>query len=273
MSRIPKVGASSVGSQISVISRGELMRIMESCSMENDNAAMESERKLYERKKLSQLSKARQEKWGETVEAKEKKKEQEKLIRFAEKEIERRKIDDDEEQFQAICKIQTVEKAVKQLHDGQDRVKALHSAMFLADVLQEREVQHEIKLERKNMEKQENIEWSNEINRQIAESEEKDRIEEDRKKIKAIQTGKMQQKQLRELKKQRVKQTKQNKLEGLRIRQQAMQDIENEKNNEVGIKIKNIKLAQDVMASNQRSKDLKQKLKQQALEEDFQIIE
>merc|ERR1712096_458942 len=144
---------------------------------ENDNAAMESERKLKERKMLSKLSKQRQEKWGETVEAKERKKEQEKLTRFAEKEIERRKIDDDEEPYQAICKIQTVEKAVKQLHDGQDRVKALHSAMFLADVLQEREVQHEIKLERKTMEKQENAEWANEVKRQVVESEEKDKLD------------------------------------------------------------------------------------------------
>jgi len=222
MSQIPKVGASSVGSQISVISRGELQRIMESCSMENDNAAMESERKLKERKMLSKLSKARQEKWGETVEAKERKKEQEKLTRFAEKEIERRKIDDEEEQYQAICKIQTVEKAVKQLHDGQDRVKALHSAMFLADVLQEREVQHQIKLERRLMEKDENLEWAIEVKRQVVESEEKDRLDEDRKKLKAVETGKLQQKQLRELKKQRIKQNKQNKLEGLRIRQQAI---------------------------------------------------
>jgi hypothetical protein len=96
---------------------------------------------------------------------------------------------------------------------------------------------------------------------------------EDRKKVKAIETGKMQQKQLRELKIQRIKQAKQNKLEGLRIRQQAMHDIENEKNNEIKNKIINIKLSQDVLISNQRSKELKQNLKRQALEEDLNILE
>merc|ERR1712169_136386 len=114
---------------------------------------------------------------GETVEAKERKKEQEKLTRFAEKEIERRKIDDEEEQYQAICKIQTVEKAVKQLHDGQDRVKALHSAMFLADVLQEREVQHEIKLAKKMVEKEENQEYADDIKKMVEESEKHDKLD------------------------------------------------------------------------------------------------
>merc|ERR1712098_1045240 len=85
------------------------------------------------------------------------------------------------------------------------------------------------------IEKEENLEWAIEVRRQVVESEEKDKIDEDRKKVKAIQTGKMQQKQLKELKKQNTKQKKQNKLEGLRIRQQAILDIEEEKNYEYQI--------------------------------------
>jgi len=92
------------------------------------------------------------------------------------------------------------------------------------------------------------------------------------KKEKMVKTGQMQQKQLREMKRQKLKQSQQNKLEGLRIRQQAIQDIEQEKETEMSNKLKNIKLAGEVMNSNLASKALKEKLKNQALEEDLQIL-
>jgi hypothetical protein len=40
---------------------------------------------------------------------------------------------------------EALERANKNIHDGQDQVKAFHSKMFLAEVLQEREMQQDLK--------------------------------------------------------------------------------------------------------------------------------
>ena len=58
--------------------------------------------------------------------------------------MERRRLDDEEDAIAEQARRFAIEKANKQLHDNQDQVKAFHSSMFAADVLQEREMQREL---------------------------------------------------------------------------------------------------------------------------------
>ena len=53
--------------------------------------------------------------------------------------LERRRIDAEEEAFNQEKRRQALEEAAKKMHDGQDQVKAFHSRMQLCDVIQERE--------------------------------------------------------------------------------------------------------------------------------------
>lgn len=53
--------------------------------------------------------------------------------------MERRRIDEIEDQLNHEKRIQALEVANKKMHDQQDQVKAFHSKMLLCDVIQERE--------------------------------------------------------------------------------------------------------------------------------------
>jgi hypothetical protein len=73
-----------------VISIDELMRIKESCSLQKTNDAAA---RTMERKDLQQVSNARVQNWPNTIQAVRKKREEERIRKLEEEEIERRKID------------------------------------------------------------------------------------------------------------------------------------------------------------------------------------
>jgi hypothetical protein len=62
-----------------------------------------------------------------------------------EEEIERRKVDAMEEALQNEMKAQAIDRANKQMFESQDRVKAFKSKMLMADVLNERDAQKQLK--------------------------------------------------------------------------------------------------------------------------------
>ena len=68
-----------------------------------------------------------------------KKKDEDRIKRLEEEEIERRKVDQIEYEIQLRQRQTALENANKALHDGQDMVKAFHSKMLLCDAMQERD--------------------------------------------------------------------------------------------------------------------------------------
>jgi hypothetical protein len=93
-----------------------------------------------DRQELQELSKARVHNWPNTIDALRKKKDEDRIRRLEEEEIERRKVDALEYELQVQARQQAIERANKHMHDAQDQVKAFHSKMLLCDTMQERDM-------------------------------------------------------------------------------------------------------------------------------------
>lgn len=137
-----KTNASTVSNNknTAVISYDELERIRQQCSIGNATI-YEQQQRTMERLDLQEKSKARVSNWPNTIEALRKKKDEERIRRLEEEEIERRKVDALEYELQVQARQQAIERANKHMHDAQDQVKAFHSKMLMCDVMQERDMQ------------------------------------------------------------------------------------------------------------------------------------
>lgn len=101
--------------------------------------------KQLDRRRLSELSNARKGQWPNTIEANRARKEREREEKAEAEEKLRLEIDAEEEALQAEKRRLAIERANKMLYDSTDRVKSLHSKLMLADVMEERERQIELK--------------------------------------------------------------------------------------------------------------------------------
>jgi len=106
---------------------------------------LEQELRTRERFDLQEKSKARVKNWPNTIDALRKKKDEERIRRLEEEEIERRKIDAMEYELQVQMRNEALERANKAMHDSKDQVKAFHSKMLLCDVMQERDMQLQLR--------------------------------------------------------------------------------------------------------------------------------
>lgn len=88
-----------------------------------------------------------------------KRREEERLKRLEDEELERRRIDALEHELQQQTRYRAVEKANKHAYQMQDQVKAFHSKLLLSDVLQEREIQKHLKQRKLDHEKKVDQEW------------------------------------------------------------------------------------------------------------------
>ena len=73
--------------------------------------------------------------------------------------IERRKIDAKEEEYQQSLRQAQLDRANKMFHNNQDMVKALHSKMLMCDVITEQHAQLALKDRKKNLEKEIDLQW------------------------------------------------------------------------------------------------------------------
>jgi hypothetical protein len=101
----------------------------------------DQEQRTMQRLDLQEKSNARVKNWPNTIEALRRKKDEDRIKRLEEEEIERRKIVAMEYEIQVQARQQAIERANKHMHDAQDQVKAFHTKMLMCDVLQERDVQ------------------------------------------------------------------------------------------------------------------------------------
>lgn len=141
-----------------VMSFDELERIKSMCSQTNDQEDYQNMRQT-ERQNLQHVSNARVSKWPNTIQAQRERKEAERIQKLENDEIERRIIDAKEEAYQQSLRQGQIDKANKQFHDNQDKVKALHSKMLLCDVNTEQQAQMALKGRKKHLEKEIELQW------------------------------------------------------------------------------------------------------------------
>lgn len=101
--------------------------------------------KQKDRVRLHELSNSRKAQWPNTIEALRERKDRMRAEKSEVEEKLRVEIDKEEEALQAEKRRLTIERANKMLYDSTDRVKSLHSKLMLADVMEERERQIEVK--------------------------------------------------------------------------------------------------------------------------------
>ena len=100
-----------------VLSIDELMRIKESCAL---GSQYEQEQRNRERMELQDKSKTRVQNWPNTISALRKKKDEDRIRRLEEEEIERRKVDALEYELQVQSRTRALENANKQMHNSKD---------------------------------------------------------------------------------------------------------------------------------------------------------
>ncbi len=108
---------------------------------------------------LHEKSKARIANWPNTMQAMRKKREEERIKRLEDEELERRRLDAIEFEIQQDARMKVVERANKMAYQQQDIVKAFNSKLLMSDVLAERDVQKDLKKRKQEHEKRLEKEW------------------------------------------------------------------------------------------------------------------
>ena len=144
-----------------------------------------------------------------------------------------------------------IEKANKAMHDNQDQVKAFHSKMLLADVMQEREAQEELKQQKKNQEKNIDAQWHEAELEQLEEFDEKTRTKLEQTYKSKMQNAQVIKKQLHDFKIKAIKRYKEERLEGELIKRQTQSDLEKEREKEIQKRIHGAKTRQELKQANE----------------------
>lgn len=181
------------------------------------------------RQTLHEQSKGRVKNWSNTLEAQRIKREEDRIKRLEDEEIARREVDAKEQEYQDELRRQQIEKANRQLYDGQDMVKSLKSKMLLSDVMHEQAAQRELKARKETIQKQIDANWEDLEKQKMAEYDQKMREKLEREYNKKMENAKAISDQLEEFKISYIKTLKEEMLEGELIKRQVEEDLEREK--------------------------------------------
>jgi len=138
-----------------VISTGELQTM----AYRSKIGPPEPSAKQLDRERLHHLSDARKAKWPNTIEANRERKERMRLEKQDAEERLRLEIDKEEAALQGEKRRLAIERANKMLYDNTDRIKSLHSKLMLADVMEERQRQLELKRRLRQQEIEDEERW------------------------------------------------------------------------------------------------------------------
>lgn len=147
--------------------------------------------------------------------------------------IERRVIDAKEEAYQQSLRQGQIDKANKQFHDNQDKVKALHSKMLLCDVNTEQQAQMALKGRKKHLEKEIDLQWEELEQQKMEEYDERLRQKLEKEYHKKMKNSQMISEQLEDFKLNYIKNMKEEQLEGQLIKRQVEEELEKEKQKEL----------------------------------------
>ncbi|NXT52570.1 CC173 protein, partial [Pluvianellus socialis] len=158
--------------QVIVLPRAEWERIQDSLgSTTREAARILAEKK--EREEMHLRSKAAVKDWPNTIMGLAQRKLKAKKLREEREEEERKLLDLEEEKFQAAKRKEAIDHAKTYLYYQNERVKGLHSALLLAEVLKERDAQIEFKKLKSNVNKKKDEEKEQEQKEAILREQEK----------------------------------------------------------------------------------------------------
>ncbi|KAM9347659.1 cilia- and flagella- associated protein 210 [Symphorus nematophorus] len=130
--------------QVTVLSKAEWLRIQDELNqVKKDKETMREEAK--KREALHLKSKEVVKHWSNTIAGQRQKKLEARKIREEMEEEKRKQIDKEEAEYREQKRKEAIEKAKAQLFYQTDRVKGLHRALLLTEVLKERDAQIELK--------------------------------------------------------------------------------------------------------------------------------
>jgi len=211
--------------QVSVLSVEDFLRIR--------NTIVPPEKEEDERKRLDQdyktISQTKMRQWPDSIEMAKKNKLESRKKVFFEKEMEKRKIDDEERKFQEMQKKIVIEKANKLLFEAQDPVKSFNSKMLLSDVLKERDYQKEICARKKECENEIERKWLDLERENIKENDRKEKLKKEAEEQKKKEQMKFINQQFHDYKIKRIKEYQDNEIEGEMIKLASKQGLEEER--------------------------------------------
>ncbi len=181
------------------------------------------------RKELSKKSQARAAKWGNTIAAQRRNKEQEKKDRLEKIEMGKRELDRQEAEIQAMQRKDAIERAQRMLYEDSDKVKTFSSGMLLSDVLEERQAQIELAQKKRQIEAAEDEEWFELQQRQWSEHDRAEKAKAEKVLSKVSQVSQMRSDQLVKTKANMIARREQEILEGKAINQRAQEELERQK--------------------------------------------
>jgi len=255
--------------QTATISLGDFMRIR--------NTIIPPVIEEEERKKIDTLlkesSQQRVKNWPDSLEMAKKNKLEQRKKNFIEKEIEKRKIDEEERKYQEAQKKLVNERANKLLFDAQDQVKTFHSTLLLSDTMKEREFQQEIKQRKKEIVERIDKQWQ-EIEKQKMIGYDRKEVEKvgAEKKKKKEQMGHINQ-QFKDYKIKKIKEYQDRVVEGEIIKLQAQQELEREKLKEMELRDRQGKMKEEFKRANVELQNQKEVIKQNEREQMKKIEE
>ncbi|KAM6307146.1 cilia- and flagella- associated protein 210 [Aegotheles albertisi] len=157
--------------EVTVLPKAEWERIQDNLgSTTREAARILAEKK--EREEMRLRSKAAVKDWPNTIEGLAQQKLKAKQLREEREEEERKLLDLEEEQFQAAKRKEDIDRAKTYLFYQNERVKGLHSALLLTEVLKERDAQVEFKKLKSDVNKKKDEEMEHERKKAILREQE-----------------------------------------------------------------------------------------------------
>lgn len=147
--------------------------------------------------------------------------------------IERRRIDAEEQEYQDDLRRKAIEHATNVMHENQDMVKALKGKMLMCDVAQEQKAQQAMIQRKKQINKEIEKHWVEVEKDKMKEYDEKMRAKLEQEYKLKMQNAQDISDQLETFKLNYIKQLKEEMLEGELVKRQVEEDIEREKLREI----------------------------------------
>lgn len=254
------------------ISLGDFIRIRQNIL---PKAETNHERIAHDQK-LKEISKVRMRNWPDSIELAKKNKLEKRKNDFIEKEMMKRKIDEEERKFQEINKQHVIERASKLLFDSQDAVKSFHSKLAVADAYKEREFQKEIQKAKEQMEREIEEDYARMHQQKLQEYDQKELEKKEADLLRKQELIHIINSQLKDSKIKKIKDYQDRVIEGQIIKKRALEELEEEKLKELEKKRLNDILKEEFVKANLELERMKEdkKLKEQAEErkiEEFAI--
>jgi hypothetical protein len=223
--------------------------------------------------RLKQISQIKAKQWPDSIEMAKKTRLESRQKIFFEKELEKRKIDDEEKKFQEMQKKIIVEKANKLLFEQQDAVKSFNSKLLYSDVLKERDIQKEIQDRKKDTERHIENKWYELEQEKMKEFDMKGILKQEEEKEKKKEQINAINGQFHEFKIRKVKEYQDRVVEGEIIKIAAKRALEEEKRKEEERRTKAKHQQDEFKRANENLKIQKDIKKQQEKEEEKRIEE